>query len=245
MLTAGLSVLSAAYLVVGCADDQARAQLADTNTRLSQLQQTVGVINTKVSAQRMVDILNQLDDLQNQINELNGSVDTLRQDQKSYKITQDQLYQSLQQQIQNYPQKAAASIPAATANTSGTNTGNDDDLKQALRKLKVRNFPQAIQELKSIIANSESSDTVALATYYLSVAYAANSQYKESIATARKFIGAYPNNIRIPDAMWAMYISQSQLGMKKSATNTARQLLKKYPNSNAAKRVQEDIEQKH
>ena len=56
--------LSANLFLIGCADDQARQQIADTNQRLSQIQQNVGVLDNKVSNQKVLDLLNQINDLQ-------------------------------------------------------------------------------------------------------------------------------------------------------------------------------------
>lgn len=243
--------LSATFSLIGCADDQARSQLAATNAQVAQLQETVGVISTKVSTQKLVDILNKLDDLQNQINELNGNVDTLKQNQQNYKTSQDQLYQSIEQQIQALQgtagtqghQTAEPQVIAGTA--AGIGQAADDDgtnsLKAGLRKIKSRNFPQAIKDFKNTISTSNNPDIIANATYYLCVAYAANGQYKDAIATARKFINDYPDNKNVPDAMRTIYISQTQSGMKKSAVNTADLLISKYPDSEAAKKVEKEI----
>jgi len=232
---------------MGCADDQARSQIAATNTQVTQLQETVGVLNTKVSTQKLVDILNKLDELQNQINQLNGEVETLKQNQQEYKKTQDALGQSLQQQVQS-SQKGDGAAPAATEAApppaANTTPATDDNLKPALQKIKSRNFPQAIKDLKNIISTSDNPETVARASYYLSVAYAANGQYKDAIAVGRKFVADYPDNDNVPDAMRTIYISQNQLRMKKSAINTANLLIKEYPGSDAAKKVKKEMGKK-
>ncbi|MCE3267788.1 MAG: hypothetical protein K0R49_40 [Burkholderiales bacterium] len=238
--------LSATFFLIGCADDQARAQLASTNAQVAQLQETVGVLGTKVSTQKLVDILNKLDELQNQINQLNGEVDTLKQNQQEYKKTGDALYQGVQQQVQalqgtsGVQQGSDVSAPKPSQDEAPAPDANND-LKSALQKIKARNFPQAIKELNSIISASDDQATVASASYYLSVAYAANGQYKDSIATARKFIADNPNNSNIPDAIRTVYIAQIQLGMKKSAANTANILIKEYPKSDAAKKVKKAV----
>jgi|GEM_PF-1722240 len=239
--------LSATFFLLGCADDQARSQIAATNVQVTQLQETVGVLNTKVSTQKLVDILNKLDELQNQINQLNGEVETLKQNQQEYKKTGDALYQSVEQQIQALQKNGGT--PAATvatppvANNAATPAA-DDSLKSALQKIKSRNFPQAIKDLKNIVSTSDNPETVASASYYLSVAYAANGQFKDAVATARQFITDNPDNSNVPDAMRTIYISQNQLGMKKSATVTANSLIKDYPDSDAAKKVQKEMGKK-
>jgi TolA-binding protein len=235
--------LSANFFLMGCADDQARSQIAATNAQLTQLQETVGVLNTKVSTQKLVDILNKLDELQNQINQLNGEVETLKQNQQEYKKTGDALYQGVEQQIQAL-QKGGNPTPTTTATPPVANeatAATDDSLKSALQKVKSRNFPQAIKDLKNIISTSDNPETVASASYYLTVAYAANGQFKDAIATGRQFITDNPDNSNVPDAMRTIYISQNQLGMKKSAIITANSLIKDYPDSDAAKKVQKDM----
>ena len=248
--------------ISGCADDQARAQIADTNARLDKLQGNVGVINNKVSDQKQIDILNKLDELQNQIDQLNGNVSTVSHDQKNYQATQDQLYQSIEQQIQSLQQAtgqkvtspkvnasegavvattAVATAAVADKTSADTAKASNANLKSALLKIKKRNFPQAITELKNIINTSQDPQTVANATYYLTVTYAANSQYKDAIATGRKFATDNPDSPNAPDALRTVYISQKQLGMKQSAAKTANLIIQKYPTSDAAKKVQAEI----
>lgn len=233
-------VLSANLFLVGCADDTARQQIADTNTQLSQLQQNVGLLGSKVSNQKGLELVNTLDGLQNQIDQLNGNVDTLRHNLESYQATQDQLYQSLQQQIQNLQQVApvsSASAPVKAISASSSTDNSGAQLKSALKKVKGHDFPAAISQLKNIISTARNPTVTADATYYLAVSYAANGQYKDSIATSRKFVDDNPQNRNAPDALLTMYISQTQLGMKKSAANTAKIIINNYPDSAAAKKL--------
>ncbi len=238
--------LSANIFLLGCADDAARAQIADTNARLDKLQGNVGIIDNKLSDQKMISVLNKLDSLQNQIDELNGGVSTISHDQKSYQATQDQLNQSIEQQIQalqgaNGTQKLIASEPetdnlkdsASDPKVSST----DGNLKSALKKIKSHNFQQAIKELKNIITNSQDQETIQNATYYLAVTYAANNQYRDAISIGRKFAADFPSNPNAPDALRTVYISQKQLGMVKSAAKTAARIHEKYPDSDAAKKI--------
>lgn len=264
-----VAVLSANLFLIGCADEQARAQIADLNSRVAQLQSSLGTVSNKVSNQKPIDTLNKLDDLQSQIEGLNGSVSTITNNQKTYQTTQDQLNQSLQQQIQVLQQATGqkvfsstrasassdveASAPAVDTQNTATATSEQNStpakkvsnnggaqLKSAFNKIKKHDFPGAIKQLKSIITTSNNPNIVASATYYLSVAYAANGQYKESISTARKYIVNNPNGHDAPNAMRTIYIAQSELGMKKSAAKTAKDLIKQYPDSEAAKKMQSE-----
>ena len=238
--------LSANLFLIGCADEQARAQIADTNAKLAQLQSSIG----NVQNNPQISTLNKLDDLQNQIDQINGNVDTLNHNQKNYQATQDQLNQSTEQQIQAIQQatgQKVTSVQVASAAiaeikpASAPIAGRKNELNAAIKKLKARNFPAAIKDFKTIIKTSPNPDTVADAQYYLAVSYAANSQYTDAIATALKFVTDNPQNKFAPDALRTEYVSQMQLGMKQSAAKSAALLNKNYPDSEANKKIQASI----
>ncbi len=240
--------LSANLFLIGCADDQARAQIADTNAKLAQLQASVGSANNNSNSQ--ISTLNRLDELQSQIDQINGNVDTLDHNQKSYQATQDQINQNTEQQLQTLAQGTGQTINAphiASAPmteikpASAPVSANKNELSSALKKMKNRNFPAAIKDLKNIIKTSTNSDSVANAQYYLAVSYAGNSQYTDAIATARKFVTDYPQNRYAPDALRTQYVSQMQLGMKQSAAKTARLLKQNYPDSEANQKIQASL----
>ncbi len=231
--------LSANLFLIGCADDQARQQIADTNQRLNQLQQNIGVLDNKVSNQKVLDLLNQISDLQNQINQLNGRVTTLEQGQKTGQGDAGQELQSLDLRVSalesaiNGSSSPRAYTPAKATVASGTNS----QLQDAIKKIQSNNLTGAISELKDIMANSSDKAVAANARYFLSVAYVANAQYKDAVSEANKFIAANANNKYVPDAMRVIYISQTQMGSTTAAKATAKRLIKSYPNSEAAKKV--------
>ena len=257
--------LSANLFLLGCADNQARAQIADLNNRLSQMQDSLSSVDNKVAGQKSLDMVNKTSDLQDQIDQMNGSISTLSNSQKKFQNTQNQVNQSLQQQINGLNGGAAsagknqasgavvvdadASAPVVSGGGGDTDKNasspvSDADKKQlktAFNEIKAHNFKKAIQDLKNITANSNDPTTVGTATYYLAVAYAASGNYKNSIASARKYLETMPNGRDAPNALRTIYISQSQLGMSKSAAKTARELIKKFPNSEAAKKVKAQI----
>lgn len=225
-------VLSTNLLLTSCADDQARTQLAEMNTRVSSLEQNVNLLGNKVSNQKGLDLLNKLDEQQSQIDQLNGEISTLKQNQQTYQATQEQLNRGLQSQIQ---QNASEAVRVNAGNAELTQEQNQ--LSMALKRLKAHDFNSAIKQFKNIIATARDVQTIAAANYYLAVSYVANKQYKSAIAIAKRFVAENPSNPNTPDALRIMYISQTQLGMDKAAAETADLLKKTYPDSDAAKKI--------
>lgn len=236
--------LSANLFLIGCADDQARQQIADTNQRLNQIQQNVGVLDNKVSNQKMIDLLNQISDLQNQINQINGRVTNLEQGQKSGQGDLGQQVQSLDLRVQALESSVATgSVRSPALKSTMTDNGMNAQLQDAVKQIQANNLQPAISQLKNIMATSSDKAVAANARYFLSVAYVANAQYKEAISEANKFIAANANNKYVPDALRVIYISQSQIGNTAGAKATAKRLIKSYPNSEAAKKVAKQLSQ--
>ncbi len=237
--------LSANLFLIGCADDQARQQIADTNQRLNQIQQNVGVLDNKVSNQKLLDLLNQINDLQNQINQLNGRVANVEQGQKAGQGDQSQQLQALDLRVQaleseiNGQDSGGSQAPAVVKKTAPS---ANSELQAAIKKIQSNQVPEAINDLKNLLNNPDKT-TAANARYFLSVAYVANGQYKEAIAEANKFIAANSKNKYVPDALRVVYISQTQLGNTSAAQATAKRLIKSYPNSEAAKKVAKQMQQ--
>lgn len=239
--------LSASLSLIGCADDQARQQIADTNQKMNQLQQNIAVIDTKLTNQKVLDLLNQIDSLQTQINQLNGKVANLEQGQKSGSGDITQQLQSLDMRLSALENPTAAKNSALVANKeAGAPVANSIDssaeLQSSIAKIKSNDLSGAISGLKQVIASNDKQSAIS-ARYYLSVAYIANNQYSEAVTEANKFIAlAGSKNKNIPDAMRVVYIAQTQLGQNDKAKATANKLLKSYPNSDAAKKVAKQIE---
>ncbi|MEN9947095.1 MAG: hypothetical protein RLZZ293_1481 [Pseudomonadota bacterium] len=236
--------LSANLFLIGCADDQARQQIADTNQRLNQIQQNVGVLDNKVSNQKVLDLLNQVSDLQSQINQLNGRITTLEQGQSSGQGDIGQQLQALDLRVQAL--ESGISSGHSSRNTVRTPTNNKPstltpELQDAIKKIQGNETEQAINELHQII-NSGDKASASQARYFLSVAYLASNQAKSAITEANKFIADNGNSKYVPDALRLVYIAQSQLGNNVAAKQTAKKLIKSFPNSEAAKKVAKQLQ---
>lgn len=234
-------VLSANLFLLGCADDQARQQIADTNQRLNQIQQSVGVLDNKVSNQKVLDLLNQINDLQTQINQLNGRVANLEQGQTSGQGNVGQQLQSLDLRVQALESSVGTTGSSSVAGKIAGGGAMNAQLQEAIKKIQANDVNGAITQLRQIMASNDKA-SAASARYYLSVAYVANSQYKEAISEANKFIAGNGANKNTPDAMRVIFIAQTQLGNTAAANATAKKLIKSYPNSDAAKKVAKQIQ---
>jgi TolA-binding protein len=188
----------------------------------------------------MLDLLNQVNDLQSQINQLNGRVTNLEQGQGNAQGDAGQQLQSLDLRVQAL-ESAIGGGSAVVRSAKAPQNAMNSQLQDAIKKIQSNNIAPAITELQAIIASGD-KNSAASARYFLSVAYVANSQYKEAINEANKFIATNANNKYVPDAMRVVYISQTQLGNTAAANATAKKLIKSFPNSEAAKKVAKQLQ---
>lgn len=234
-------ILSANLFLIGCADDQARQQIADTNQRLNQLQQNIVVLDNKLTNQKVLDLLNQIGDLQNQINQLNGRVAAIEQGQTSGSGNVNQELQSLDMRLSALESSAGVQPSDRPIAAAKVTSSSNAQLQDAISKIKANDINGAIVELKQVTVSNDKA-SAASARYYLSVAYVANNQYSEAVSEANKFIAGNPNNKNVPDAYRVIYIAQSQSGQTAAANATAKKLIKMFPNSEAAKKVAKQIQ---
>ena len=226
-----LTILTAS-LIAGCADTTARNQIADTNQKLTVIQQNVGVLDNKVSNQKVLDLLNQVSDLQNQINQLNGQLANLENLQKTSSTDVSQQLQSLDLRI-----TALEGGSSTTQSTTNTPNSTNAKLQAAINNIKNNHNTLAITQLRQIMMTTTDKNLALNAKYLLCVAYVSNAQYSVAIKEANAFIAIAGTNSKVPDAMRIIYISQTQLGNTSAANEIAQKLQEKYPNSDAAKKV--------
>jgi TolA-binding protein len=236
------------YCCIGlysCADDQARQEIASTNQHLTQLQQNVSVLDTKVSNQKLLELLNRTEDMQNQINALNGTISDITHEHNI-------VVHDLQQQLAAVESRLSVSSTDDNSTQSSTVRANTDtsslatdkmQLDGAIKKIKNKQAPAAIKDLKQLIAKEQSDNkNSSAAQYYLSVAYLANSQYKEAINQAKVVLAQQSLTPQLAsDSLRVIFIAQSQLGNTVAAKATAKKLLKLYPNTTAAHKVSQQI----
>lgn len=227
--------------LISCADEAAREQIADTQIQMSKMQKDLNTLNTKVNNQKGLDLMAQINGLQSQINQLNGTIADLNTSTAQSLKTQQDTINSLDARIQALENPGNKSN--FTANTAATSAVATPTLANAVAQIKAKDFNNAITSLQAIKASSTSdSATKASASYYLSVAYLANTQNNEAISEAKEFIAKNPKNKSVPDAMRVLFIAYNNNNDTDNATKIAQKLIKQYPASPAAKKVSASLD---
>ncbi|TDR80376.1 tol-pal system protein YbgF [Paludibacterium purpuratum] len=227
-------------LISGCATN---ADLEDTRQQINQVNQQASArlsqIETKLSNDKLLDMVSQLDDLRAQVAKLSGEVEVLNYNLQSTQKRQNDLYADLDGRMNKLEGSsspaAASSAPAAVVPpVAGNGAQTVPDYDRALNLLRQRDFANAITALGQYIKQNPNDPQAADALFWQGVAHTALKQYDAAIAIHRQFVEQYPNHPKAPDAMRNVASCQIELAQNDEAKVTLKRLIKLYPKSAAA-----------
>ncbi|OWY41000.1 tol-pal system protein YbgF [Xenophilus sp. AP218F] len=238
-----LAISSALLLILtGCAStsdlEETRRQLDQVNRQASS---RISEVESKLSNERLLAMVGELDALKAEVAKLRGDVEVLNYNLQTTQKRQNDLYNDLDSRLQPLEGhgKQDASQPAAQTAAGDAQTSPDYD--KALDLLRARNFPKAIEALNLYIQRNPQAPQAADASYWLGVAHTALRQYDAAIDIHRRFVTQYPSHAMAPEAMRNIAICQRDLGQADQAKNTLKRLIKVYPKSEAAAKAKQQL----
>lgn len=233
-------------LLSGCATT---ADLENTRQQIVQVNQQASArlsqIETKLSNDKLLDMVSQLDELKAQVAKLSGEVEVLNYNLQSTQKRQNDLYADLDGRlgkIENPGQPTAAAAPAVNASQpAAASAQTSPDFEKALNLLRNRDFKNAVGALGQYIKQNPNDPQAADASYWLGVAHTALRQYDAAIAIHRKFVEQYPSHPKAPDALRNVANCQRDLDQLDLARATLKRLIKLYPHSTAASKAKQQL----
>ncbi|MBV8046019.1 MAG: tol-pal system protein YbgF [Paludibacterium sp.] len=227
-------------LVSGCATN---ADLENTRQQIDQVNQQASArltqIETKLSNDKLLDMVSQLDELRAKVDKLSGEVEVLNYNLQSAQKRQNDLYADLDARLaklEGGPGNAptASSAPAASSPAASGSAQAVPDFDRALNLLRQRDFAAAITALDQYVKQNPKDPQAADALFWQGVAHTALKQYDAAIAIHRQFADQYPNHPKAPDALRNIASCQIELSQNDEAKVTLKRLIKLYPKSAAA-----------
>jgi tol-pal system protein YbgF len=167
------------------------------------------------------------------------------------------------QKLADNPEPSASAPPAGTAgqapsspspSTSGAATSNNaasavtgpgaepaaDPLVEsklyeaALNQFRAANYVGAIAGFKGFAKNYPASSLASNAQYWIGYSYYAMGDYKTALAQQQKLIAAFPQSIKVPDALLNISRCQEELKEASNAKKTLEEIIAKHGGTNAA-----------
>jgi len=229
---------------------QIRTQIKDINTRIdNEIEQIARRIDTKADDKKLNALFTDLEKLRNQLrgevaelrgqveiisNELNAAqqkVDKLNNDLANAQRREKDLYADLNQRLSKLEPRNQI-IDGVEVEVTQTEQKQFDEAAALLKK---KDFSRASQAFMAFLQRFPGSGYAAQAYYLLGSSYFAESDCKNAIPALQTVVNRYPLTQRAPDAMLNLAICQDDLNDKSAARDTMEALIKKYPESSAAK----------
>lgn len=139
---------------------------------------------------------------------------------------------------------AAGPTAANTASPAGMAPISADTLyRNALRDYQSGNFDLARQEFSDYIKNFPQNDLASNAQFYLGEIAYSQGDYKAAEAAYNTVLSNYPQSLKLSASLYKKALAELDLGMKLSAKRDLRDVVRRFPGSDDARRAEAKLRQ--
>jgi tol-pal system protein YbgF len=224
-------------------DDEARRAILDLRQKVdaSQLRMTDDVRkNAEDNAQlrrSVLDLSNQIEALRNEVANLRGQNENLTRNVTELQRTQKDLNQGVDERLRKFePGKVSVDGKEFVADPA-----EKQEFETALATLRKGEFAPAQTSFLAFMKRYPQSGYRGSALFWLGNAQYALRNYRDAVANFRALVVAEPDHLRAPEALLSMANCQVELKDTKSARKTLEDLVKAYPQAEAASVAKERL----
>jgi tol-pal system protein YbgF len=224
-------------------DDEARRAILDLRQKVdaSQLRMSDDVRkNTEDNAQlrrSVLDLSNQIEALRNEVANLRGQNENLTRNVTELQRTQKDLTQGVDDRLRKFePGKVSVDGKEFLADPA-----EKQEFEAALATLRKGEFAPAQTSFLAFMKRYPQSGYRGSALFWLGNAQYALRNYRDAVANFRALVAAEPDHLRAPEALLSMANCQVELKDTKSARKTLEDLIKAYPQAEAASVAKERL----
>jgi tol-pal system protein YbgF len=213
------------------------AQLTQQLTQ--QMAQQVAAFEELVQALKrgILDLNGQIESLKAEIARLRGSQEQLARDVAEVQKRQRDLAQAADDRITRLePVKITLDGQDFTAMPDEKRS-----YEEALALMRTGEFDKAINAFTAFLRRHPGSGYAEAARFWSANALYGKRDYKEAVAAFRAFVTASPRHPRAPEALLALANSQAEMKDRPGARKTLDELIKAYPQSEAAQAGKERL----
>jgi tol-pal system protein YbgF len=196
---------------------------------------------------QMLDVYQQLDDLRNQIEQLQNQVEVQSHEIQQLKLQQrdvggdlDRRVRALEARPVEAPPAAPVAPPAGADKVPSAQEQREYDA--AFNFMKQGLYDQAIKGFRAFLAAHPSSRLADNAQYWVAEGNYVQRNYKAALDEFSRLASSYPDSQKVPDALLKIGYIQYELKSSDAARKTWQDVVRRYPNSNAAQLAQKRLD---
>ena len=228
-------------------DDEARKAILDLRQKLEQSNEQ----HRSRQAEQMAQMADQLAQLKRSLLDLNNQLESMRGELAKLRGNDEQLLREVAD-LQKRQKDAAQAFddrlrrmePVKVAMDGREFTVEPEEKRafdDAFTAIRNGDFDKAVALLSNFQRRYPGSPYMDAARFWLGNSLYGRRDYKEAITTFRAFVAAAPEHLRAPEAMLAVANSQAEMKDPRGARKTIEDLMKAYPQSEAAQAGKERL----
>ncbi len=238
---AGLSVFTAGAGLFE--DDEARKAILDLRQRIETNRQAADASQSKLTEENtqlrrsLLDLQNQIESLRAELAKLRGQDEQLARDVAEMQRRQKDIAQGVDDRLRKFePVKVSLDGQEFTADPA-----EKRDFEAALGIFRKGEFPAAQAAFADFIKRNPQSGYQPSARFWLGNAQYATRDYKDAITNFRALVAQSPDHARAPEAILSIANCQIELKETRAARKTLEDLVKAFPQSEAAQAAKERL----
>jgi tol-pal system protein YbgF len=220
-------------------DDEARKAILDLRQKMD-----VAIGDQRKTAEdnaqlrrSLLDLSNQIDALRNELATLRGQNENLTRNVVEMQRTQKDLTQGVDERLRKFePGKVTVDGKEFVADPA-----EKQEFENALATLRKGEFAAAQTSFLAFMKRYPQTGYKASALFWLGNAQYALRNYRDAVTNFRSLVTAEPDHMRAPEALLSMANCQIELKDTKSARKTLEDLVKAYPQAEAASVAKERL----
>ena len=225
-------------------DDDARKQIQQLEARVQQLEDHVVKLEgqavrledaTKQQTRTMLDFLGQIEALNGEIRKMRGQNEELVHGLQSAEKREKDFYVDLDTRLRRFePSEAEPQDASGAPASSDDPVAENRAIETAYGLLKGGSYANAGTALQEFIKKYPASVHLPNAYYWLGNAQFALQDYKNALLGYQYLLKEYPGMPKAADALFNIAGCQQELKLGAASQKTLKQLIAKYPDSEAA-----------
>lgn len=222
---------------------QAAASNKELESRADASDQRLGAFESRVN-QSLLDLQQQIEKSQQELRTLRGQIEEARHELESLQQQQRDLYGDLDRRLLVMENGAGGAPVAAGGSTTAPDAVFADESSvygEAFAAMKAGRYEEAARGFQTYLAKYPRGPRADNATYWLGEAQFVQQQYEAALKSFQA-VGAFAESRRLPDAMYKVALSQYELKAFKNARTTLGKVISTYPDSDAAKQSQAQLD---
>jgi tol-pal system protein YbgF len=224
-------------------DNEARKAILELRANDDKLKQELAAQNKDLGEQlaaikrSLLELSSQLDQVRGELAKQRGANEQLARDVADLQRRQKDIAQGVDERMRKIePQKISLDGKEFLVEPEEKRV-----FDEAMAIVRAGDFPGAASALQNFLRRYPQSGYGDSARFWLGNAHYGKRELREAITMFRTFIANAPEHARVPEAMLAIANSQAESKDSKGARVTLGELLKKYPQSEAAQAGKERL----